>query len=87
MKLWLLEPIDAVNAKVTIKGVEVTRWTWNCANRFVVRAETKLEARAAASGEAGEEGDEAWLDENVTSCVRLEEEGPTEVVVRDFLTG
>jgi len=92
MNLWILQPIDAVNAEREMKTsdgrtLNVSRWTWDCANGFVVRASTEDEARLLASTKAGDEGDDAWLNPKFTSCEPLNNDGETEIVLRDFLVG
>ena len=94
MKLWIMKAIDPVNATRTFPPSKwseneyiVKRWTWDCSYEFVVRAETESEARELASSRHGEEGPDAWTDPTLTSCFILTEDGPAEVVLRDFLAG
>jgi len=86
MKLWILEPIDD-RATFELNGHTVKRWTWDCAYGFVVRAMTEDDARKHAMREAGDEGDDAWLDDKLTSCQELSADGEPGIVLKDFLTG
>lgn len=86
MKLWILKPIDE-KSRVTTEGLSVKRWTWDCAWGFVVRALTEQAARRKAADESGDEGRDAWLDTELTTCVELTNEGDPGVVMKDFLSG
>lgn len=81
MKLYLLKPIDL--------EADVSPWRpwYDKAFGFLVRAETELEARTLADGDAGDENRPTlvdgsydyeskliihpWLDPNLTSCLEL----------------
>jgi len=72
MKLWVLERSDT---------------GYDEALGFVVRAESELEARTLAGEQAGFEGSTAWHNPQDTTCEELSEDGPAEVILRDFLRG
>ena len=74
-KLWILRPIP--------KCKEWVPWYDKCFG-VVVRAPDEEAARALASNENGDEGEEVWLNENKTSCIELTGDGPAEVVITDF---
>ena len=78
MKLWLLRPISD----------EDTSSPWNPwydkAFGFVVRAKTETSARKLASEMSGDESSSAWHDAALSSCVELTNDGPAEVIIRDF---
>lgn len=76
MKLWLLKP----------KSTAPDRWHpwYDKAFGFVVRAETAASARANAATDAGDEGRDAWTNEEFSTCEELTCEGEVGVVIRDF---
>lgn len=93
MKLWILRPIDD---EINRPGTDYPIWGWDCAYGFVVRAESELAARQAIADAhekdnwrfmAGDEGEAAWLDAQLTSCVELTTEGEPAILMRDFLAG
>jgi len=51
---------------------------------FVIKAHSAKEARVLAQSEAGDEGDNAWLDSEITTCKQLQSTGKVEIVLRDF---
>ena len=51
---------------------------------FVVRATDENEARLLASDNAGDEGQDAWIDANASTCVELTADGPSEMILQDF---
>lgn len=82
MKLWILRP------KPRSKLWEP--W-YDKAFGFVVRAETKEQARALAQAEGGDEinhpvyrGTPAWTDAKHSTCEELTANGSAEVVMQDF---
>ncbi len=72
MKLWLLRPAEGWDP-----------W-YDKAFGFVVRAETEADARKLVAPRAGQEGEHVWLNYNLTTCVELTQNGPAEIVIRDF---
>lgn len=76
MKLWLLRPLDE----------DIPPWRpW--ANKMfgvIIRAPSMEKAREMAAKVSGEEGEKAWRDGALSSCVPLEIVGPLCVVMRDF---
>lgn len=54
---------------------------------FVVRAENENRARIIASGEAGDEGPESWIDTEETSCTELACAGAERVILGSFNAG
>lgn len=79
MKLWYLGAIKPSDGP----------WagTYDMAYGFVIVAESPDAARSLASGEAGEERAESWLDPSLTYCDELIPDGWARIVVRDFLAG
>ena len=81
MRLYLLEPVTASREA---KGGPWDPW-YDKAFGFVVRAESEAEARAmVAEGEAGDEGAEAWLNAEHSTCEELTSEGEAMIIIRDF---
>ena len=76
MKLWLL----------TRKETEASP-IYDCADGFVIRAETEAQAREIASTSAGDEKAGTWLSADGSSCEELTTDGPPTVVLRDFHAG
>ena len=76
MKLWLLKPIDDRHGP----------WDpwYDKAFGFVVRASSPAGARAIAADNACNEGPEAWLDPDFSTCRELRSEGPGGLILRDF---
>ncbi len=86
MKLWILRPIDEKTI-LDASNPDSRRWSWDCAWGFVVRARDEQSARKHAADECGDEGEGAWLDPGLTSCVPLAGKGAAGVVMKDFLSG
>lgn len=80
MKLWLLER--------SREGRERDR-VYDCANGFVIRAETEEDARIVASERPnhGDEGPDCWLDVNRSDATELSVEGSPGVILQDFHHG
>jgi hypothetical protein len=76
MKLWLLQPVNE----------SLKPWTpwFDCMFGFVVRARDEEAARRLASSKAGDEGPEAWLAPESSTCVELMADGPEGVVMEDY---
>lgn len=72
-KFWLLCRLDCC-------GYDET-------DSFVVRSATSPDARQLAAKMATDEGGHVWLDELLSSCKRLEEEGPEDVIISSFNAG
>lgn len=60
---------------------------YDCANGFVIEAETEQEARKIASDAHGDEGANAWLDPKWTYCNELKPDGEPGIWMRDFHAG
>ena len=73
--LWLLERIYRVHFDEAIG--------------FVVAAETEAEARSLASQDAGDEGQEAWLNpwRSTCECIGEASQADARVVLRSFRSG
>jgi hypothetical protein len=69
MKLWLLRPVKTWNP-----------WYDKCFG-MVIRTADEADARLLASGEAGDEGGDVWLDHAKTTCEELTLDGEREVVM------
>jgi len=86
MKLWLLTP-----------GTNQSAWDgWDVARGFVIRADTKIEARQIADGAGGEETRQGnhyldeqhpWLDISQSDCTELLPDGEAGVVLEDYMAG
>ncbi len=75
--LWILRPNrDAEN--------DLWQPWYDKSFGFVVRAETEEDARAIASESAGDEGADAWLKPEYSSCDSLENDGDSGLVMQDF---
>jgi hypothetical protein len=61
--------------------------TYDAAFGFVIRAVSAEEARLIASGGAGDEGKDVWLDPTRTRCEELTQDGDPEVILQDFNAG
>ncbi len=83
MKLFLLRPI-ADEAK---NHGSKAPWTYDCSYGVVVRAKDEQQARLLAASVSGDEGTQAWLDAELTSCSPLKATGPAGVVLQDFMAG
>jgi hypothetical protein len=59
----------------------------DCVSSTVIRAGSEEEARRVASESAGNEGPGVWLDPKRSSCCRIEEDGPAEVILEDCPPG
>jgi len=59
--------------------------SYDTARKFVVRAPNEPFARALASKQCGDEGEDVWLED--AYCLELTADGEAEVVVRDFKYG
>jgi hypothetical protein len=77
MNLWLLKP-----AAFLPQGSPWDRW--DAAQAFVIRAETDQVARKLAAKVAGEEGRDAWLDGELSTCEVLSPSGSTSVILRNY---
>ena len=62
-------------------------WLYDKSMGFVVRADSEAEARALASVQAGDEGQEAWERPEYSECSLLSDRGEPEVILRDFNAG
>lgn len=73
MKLWLLE------------RTEIHGYDEYCG--FVIRAEDEASARAIAVVQAGDEGAGAWMSQARSTCIELQAEGESGMVLGDFNAG
>lgn len=76
--IWLLRPIDD-------NAGPWNPWYDRCFG-FVVRANSEQEARLATEAQGGAEQrnhTNPWLDQALTTCIPLNLEGPTEVIMTD----
>jgi hypothetical protein len=60
---------------------------WDQSDSFVVRAKSEEEARLLASGSAGAEGKERWLNPSRSSCEILSSEGASGIIIDSFNAG
>ncbi len=76
MRLFLLKKRE------TIGGYD-----YDEAQGMVIRAEDWRHARRLAAKEAEKEGGHTWMDAKLSSCKRLNMDGPSGVLLRDVLSG
>lgn len=90
MKLYLIRP----NEDLPKDDNPWEPW-YDKAFGFVVRAETEQQARRMAQDNHGDENDvwgensvthciEPWLKDKYTSCVEITQDGPAEMIIRDY---
>lgn len=72
-RLWLLKRKDYLHMPL-----------YDCNNGFVIRAESRSDARWLASKEKGDEGPDVWLSEDTSSCEELLQSGEPGVILIDF---
>ena len=70
MKLYVLRRLDPAR--------------YDEAREMVVRARSSSVARKIASEYRGDEGEDAWLNPEDSSCRELKADGPEEKIVCDF---
>lgn len=77
-KLWILRPKDSER--------DNSAWDpwYDKAFGFVVRAETEQQARELAQEDCGDEGEQAWADQALSTCEPLSDQGSAGVIIRDF---
>ena len=51
---------------------------------FVVRAMHEDEARTLSAKQAGDEGPDAWLSSRLSSCIELNSDGRSEVILAAY---
>ena len=85
MKLWLLKPVEGLGVDSPWYGI------YDCANGFVVRAETEDDARSFADSQGGDETrrpfHDTWLQPKYATCEELTGDGEPGVVLCDFNAG
>ncbi len=86
MNLWLLRPISED------KGTPWGDIRYDVNFGFVIRSDNEDDARTRASQESGDENrygraTNPWLDPNQTTCLILEHDGDTGLIIRDFNAG
>ena len=64
-----------------------SRFTYDCALGFVVRAGDEAMAREIASHYCGDEGRSVWIDPGATSCEVIDQDGEYSMILRDFNAG
>ena len=60
---------------------------YDCCSAIVVRAEGRREARIEASKVAMDEGVNMWLNPKKSTCILLQHDGSTEVIIRHIYYG
>jgi len=79
MKLWLLRPRDDLG-----KDNPWDPW-YDKPFGYVVRAETKEDARKVADADSrGDMRKGVWLEMKYSTCVELMSTGPAEIIIKDF---
>lgn len=81
MRLWILKPIEVDKNGNPWEG------SYDVACGFVVRAYSEEDARSISSRNRGDEGNDAWLDSERTSCNQLLENGMSGLILQDFKAG
>jgi hypothetical protein len=76
MKLWLVTRSDYDNGHV-----------YDCADAFVIRAESSDDARMIASKNCGVEGGSVWLRDDKSICEELLQSGKPGLILTDFHAG
>lgn len=78
--LYLVKPIESDSA-----------WPpgfwYDCAFGFVVRADSKREARKICSTYCGDEGPDVWFNKSRTTCEEILPEGNSEMILQMFING
>jgi hypothetical protein len=74
MKLWILEAKE---------GDPIWQPWYDKTFGFVVRAETEADARRFASEDCGDEGPQAWLSSEHSTCVELTPDGEPGIVIQN----
>ena len=77
MKLWIL------SGRQYLEEDPWQPW-YNTAFSMVIRAETELAARKVATKHCGDEGKQAWLNPELSTCEVLDCEGETEMIIQDY---
>jgi len=83
MKLW------DIGMRVDLpKTVRDQHWGYDCTYAAVIRAKSEQEAREIASKSlSGDQGNAVWLDEALTDCSEVTQDGEPGVLIVDFLSG
>lgn len=83
--LWMLEPVDGLKKGENPWGMPYDDKVFG----LIVRASDEIEARTLAQAEAGAEADGfyacPWLDEKLSTCKVLRNEGESGVVIMEIL--
>ena len=91
MKLWILRPVDGLNA-----GENPWNPWYDKVFGFVIRAETEEAARAFAHADAADENrgeflgkpiastQAPWLDSKYSTCIELSADGEAGVLMQNF---
>lgn len=79
MQIWKLEPVDGCS-KPWDSG-------YDKAYGFVVLAETEEGARLLAANDAGDEGRDAWINSQLSTCKVVDTHPPARLLLRDFCAG
>ena len=66
------------------KLTRIGKQDWDVADGFVVRAPDENHARLLASKRSGDEGEQTWLRPEKSTCEQVTEDGPDEIILRDF---
>lgn len=83
MSVWVLKIIDVEQAEKETND----RFRGNTnPHGFVIVAATEQEARAAAA-ERHEDEEDWWLDETITSCEPVQNDGPAEIILGNYPAG
>ena len=82
MNFYILKP----------KGCNAMTWCgtpweriFGTARGFVVRASSKTNARMLAANHCGEEGREAWIMSEYSTCEKLNADDPIGVIMTDYI--
>ncbi len=75
MKLWLLAPIDGLSEPWRPDDVKF---------RFIICAATEEAARVLAAVESWDEGEKAWLDSALSTCVEFVPMDKEKIIMSEF---
>lgn len=83
-KLWILRPMPWRAEHAGVPAVPSPWIPWyDKTFGMVVRAVSERSARSIAAEGCAEEGEEAWLNSDYSSCVELTPEGNAGTIMRD----
>lgn len=76
--------IYELRKRTDLKGQNPWEPWYDKAFGFIILAKSEDEARKIASENCGDEGPDAWLSNNYSSCNVLDSHGSSRLILRDF---